>query len=312
MSNAYRRNCNVCGQPIVMAQDPRGYWQPLELDGSGRHEHWSGIGSSGGQGLSSKSVVERGSPFTYPTTCWWCGAPVYFHTNGFGDAVLFDELGWPWKKHPCWEEMRDSHHYQVDSIDIDLLGTHVADGRFLHTERPTARRQTDESLVELFGFVSDNGALYEAPPFLTKRASRLAPSINLVELHIDANDELRYPFLAPLELAQKIDDYALVRARGRWGRGARDQWGGGKKWGLYLLELRVRRYGSRAKRYRAMALDNPVCYFCGASLDLETLRWGLDDVGNLECSICSPWRASLGGKEFLAHCKKVASRHEGP
>ena len=41
---------------------------------------------------------------TYPTTCWWCGAEVYYHTNGYGDSVLFDALGYPWQIHPCWTD----------------------------------------------------------------------------------------------------------------------------------------------------------------------------------------------------------------
>lgn len=41
---------------------------------------------------------------TYPTNCWWCGATVYYHTNGYGDSVLFDSLGYPWQIHSCWSE----------------------------------------------------------------------------------------------------------------------------------------------------------------------------------------------------------------
>ena len=36
----YMRNCNVCHQRIVMAKNQYGYWQPLEPDESGRHEHF--------------------------------------------------------------------------------------------------------------------------------------------------------------------------------------------------------------------------------------------------------------------------------
>lgn len=43
---------------------------------------------------------------TYTTTCWWCGAEVYYHTNGYGDSVLFDSLGWPWQIHSCWIDYR--------------------------------------------------------------------------------------------------------------------------------------------------------------------------------------------------------------
>ncbi len=49
-----------------------------------------------------------GTPLTYRTFCWWCGAEVFFHTNGNGDCVLFDPpLGPPWPVHDCWQLHRD-------------------------------------------------------------------------------------------------------------------------------------------------------------------------------------------------------------
>ena len=39
---------------------------------------------------------------TNKTLCWWCGEPVFYHTNGYGDHVLFDSLGYPWEIHQCW------------------------------------------------------------------------------------------------------------------------------------------------------------------------------------------------------------------
>jgi|ERR1700730_1457975 len=33
-----------------------------------------------------------------------CGVEVFAHTNGFGDFVLFDRLGWPWPIHDCYLE----------------------------------------------------------------------------------------------------------------------------------------------------------------------------------------------------------------
>jgi len=44
---------------------------------------------------------------TFQTTCWWCGQEVYFHRNENGGCVLFDELGYPWQVHSCWEENRE-------------------------------------------------------------------------------------------------------------------------------------------------------------------------------------------------------------
>jgi hypothetical protein len=30
--------------------------------------------------------------------------PVYYHTQGYGDCVLFDSLGCPWQVHQCWAD----------------------------------------------------------------------------------------------------------------------------------------------------------------------------------------------------------------
>ena len=46
-----------------------------------------------------------GHPLTYRTTCFIngrCGDAVYAHTNGNGDFVLFNSLGWPWPVHQCF------------------------------------------------------------------------------------------------------------------------------------------------------------------------------------------------------------------
>ena len=34
-------------------------------------------------------------------TCPVCGARVFYFQNEYGSRVFFDELGWPWPKHPC-------------------------------------------------------------------------------------------------------------------------------------------------------------------------------------------------------------------
>ena len=62
-------------------------------------------GSYGGGREVSSSKMNRAirDAETYPTKCWWCGDEVFYHTNGFGDSVLFDSLGYPWKVHSCWK-----------------------------------------------------------------------------------------------------------------------------------------------------------------------------------------------------------------
>jgi hypothetical protein len=46
-----------------------------------------------------------GRPLTWRTSCFIdpeCGAEVFGHTNGHGDFVLLDELGFPWPVHACY------------------------------------------------------------------------------------------------------------------------------------------------------------------------------------------------------------------
>lgn len=54
--------------------------------------------------LAEKIAKEIKDAETYPTQCPWCGEDVFYHTNGFGDSVLFDSLGSPWRIHSCWED----------------------------------------------------------------------------------------------------------------------------------------------------------------------------------------------------------------
>ncbi|MGK7924866.1 MAG: DnaJ C-terminal domain-containing protein [Spirulina sp.] len=80
---------------------------------------WGGVyyGNGDGYPLSDRlpsSQSETGEKYvnpdakTFPTPCPWCRSPVFYHTNGYGDSVFFDELGYPWQIHECfknyWEE----------------------------------------------------------------------------------------------------------------------------------------------------------------------------------------------------------------
>lgn len=61
-----------------------------------------------------------GHPATWSTQCFihgGCGADVFAHTNGYGDFVLFDELGPPWPLHPCYAD-RFLRHTGSSSLSI--------------------------------------------------------------------------------------------------------------------------------------------------------------------------------------------------
>lgn len=55
-------------------------------------------------------------PLTYPTHCRTCQQPVFFHTNGLGDMVLFDlPLAPPWPIHACSLQYLQADSYQLQT-----------------------------------------------------------------------------------------------------------------------------------------------------------------------------------------------------
>lgn len=111
-----------------------GFWRTSCLG----NEHWvrghwvgrddwdhSSVNNGEGNYFSSSSTTnfdgkaqffgEVQSQKTYLTTCWWCGETVFYHTNGYGDCVLFDPpLGWPWYIHSCWREYSEGQKTASD------------------------------------------------------------------------------------------------------------------------------------------------------------------------------------------------------
>lgn len=85
-----------------MSQLSPGNWQPWEPNGSGRHQCNSSKFALPKTALSLPSLLA--SAETYLTRCPWCRGQVYYHTNGNGDSVYFDNLGYPWQIHPCWDK----------------------------------------------------------------------------------------------------------------------------------------------------------------------------------------------------------------
>lgn len=79
----------------------------------------SGYSVSAGCSAKPSATPQTDEAQTGPTECWWCGAPVYFHTNGYGDAVLFDSLGVPWQVHSCWEEHRENQK-KINLFELEL------------------------------------------------------------------------------------------------------------------------------------------------------------------------------------------------
>lgn len=63
----------------------------------------------------------QGEVKTCLTSCPWCGVDVYYHTNGKGDSVYFDNLGYPWPVHECfkryWNKQQGGNQKHLDWFD---------------------------------------------------------------------------------------------------------------------------------------------------------------------------------------------------
>lgn len=86
---------------------------------------WGGMGGESSRGglTSSRTSIhqpESGAE-SRAGTCGYCLAAVYFHTNGHGDFVVFDELEPPWPKHPCYELGSDASVQAPVAIPYDAV-----------------------------------------------------------------------------------------------------------------------------------------------------------------------------------------------
>jgi hypothetical protein len=108
--------CWYCGEEIEFRWVDGGP-RPIHLSGgwcSGERADYSGgrsslrsapvrepVARASSRWSTGHARCDLGVSITHPTVCPLCGAIIFFHTNGNGDCVFFDDLGPPWPKHAC-------------------------------------------------------------------------------------------------------------------------------------------------------------------------------------------------------------------
>lgn len=87
--------CDQCGEEIEFRY----------LDGRSTPIHVNGGWCAGYHPKTRakpKGWFQSAEAFTDPNAlCPVCGASVFYYQNSSGSRVFFDDLGWPWPKHPC-------------------------------------------------------------------------------------------------------------------------------------------------------------------------------------------------------------------
>lgn len=98
--------CKYCGEEIEF-RHVGGQIIPIHPNGGWHCGTWSGedAGGSGSSRLEVREFEESNEGFTRPTNCRECGARVFFVRHN-GGSVWFDDLGWPWPKHGCFDKGR--------------------------------------------------------------------------------------------------------------------------------------------------------------------------------------------------------------
>lgn len=170
--------CWTCGEPIVF-RHVDGVLKPIHLNGG-----WCSAASS--SSLSSapfRSVESYVNPNAY---CPVCGEKVFYYQSRYGGRVFFDDLGWPWPKHPCTDNsnrplksppvvrgsivIKDRQGQSLDIYDLDDLQEEPE--RYAFTFRnPRTRARLD--LVFSKKAMAKGGVriddFWDAPSFLLRK-----------------------------------------------------------------------------------------------------------------------------------------------
>lgn len=98
--------CDQCGEEVefrYLAGRPT----PIHINGG-----WC-AGYKPKKPARAKGWFRSAEAFTDPNAvCPVCGASVFYYQNSLGSRVFFNDLGWPWPKHPC----TDHHASQSGKI----------------------------------------------------------------------------------------------------------------------------------------------------------------------------------------------------
>ncbi|MCV6613160.1 MAG: hypothetical protein OIF55_20595 [Amphritea sp.] len=284
MSDAYRRDCRKCNRPIIMTETING-WQPFELDGSGRHYCNN----------SAISTIYTPAPFndfseraTRPTKCWWCDKPVFFHSNGNGDAVLLDELsGAPWPVHACWEKYKS---------DTQNIYNKIAEDPRIQKPRPELRSigpyHSDQASKEIVKF---SGCVVKSWQAKSPNDTNLPKDYK--KLIISSGEKHGYVVVTK-HIYNLIPDESLIDVDLFYLKGPD---------GISIPIAKKVRYESegKARVKRMLKRHTPgECDYCGV---IRKKGYSINNNWHVECDACHSLRGDCDPSIFLSAVKNIAN-----
>ena len=112
--------CDHCGDEIEFRW-VGGVVRPIHVNGG-----WCSGGSERDSSRARSSFDTAQSYLDPNARCPVCGALVFFYRSPHNGRVFFDDVGWPWPKHPCTDKYQgqdnqitkpNTGHYRVNLIN---------------------------------------------------------------------------------------------------------------------------------------------------------------------------------------------------
>lgn len=191
--------------------------------GGGWRRGWGSVATveavSAGWAKDSRGTVES---YVNPNAhCPVCGASVYFYRSPFNGRVFFDDLGWPWPKHPCTDNSREPRRTTRDSIAQvipraepvwRLEGWHPLMSTKVHSggSRPLITGDFHDEFLELY--LPENEAVDAGSPVLVREQAGKPDLFEITFLRSDRFSTESRKAVAYRMRIGRIGDDAIVKA----------------------------------------------------------------------------------------------------
>ncbi len=184
--------CDTCGEPIVFRYMD-GRPTPIHIHGG-----WC-RGYREAKRSTDHSPFRSVQSYVVPNaTCPVCGETVFFYQSPSGGRVFFDDLGWPWPKHPCTDNRRPTGKPSTKRRTGKLLAFRARDGarlalydlddfeelegryKFIFRRHDTNKRRTGllrKTTLKKGGLILDD--FFDAPSFVVDLDKSTGPGLRV-------------------------------------------------------------------------------------------------------------------------------------